>query len=381
MSNIVSNVKVYGLYESIVGSGYPMLSKPYNSTEFISECEDAFVNENSNHKKRIIKLAQTNIGEGHDNALNGALVQFDLNFTVKAWTEAERYHFLDFVSSMSSMHRLTKMDMDTCFCDYVTENSKNEMKRLLKEYNDNPSIETKLALLYNCPTGLQLTARMTTNYRQLKTIYRQRKNHTLPEWREFCKWIETLPYSELITCCKDDTDKDNKESDKPEIDSETLEKINLYSRRNLTADDVYVFDVVLCDNEIDEYNEKLSKNALTDLALLFIGKTGSVYKSQTARIVKTELITVDGKKTSVGESYTYLKGTAFILRTIHNKSIIDKVISKGKKDVSISFGCFRKHSVYDKVRQQDFTEIDGATDVYDWNCKISMEVKRIKRLN
>ena len=42
-------------------------------------------------------------------------------------------------------------------------------------------------------------ARLTTNYRSLKTIYSQRKNHRLPEWREFCEWIETLPYSEFIT--------------------------------------------------------------------------------------------------------------------------------------------------------------------------------------
>ena len=48
------------------------------------------------------------------------------------------------------------------------------------------------------PSGLELTARMTTNYRQLKTIYAQRKNHRLPEWRRFCEWIEDLPMSELI---------------------------------------------------------------------------------------------------------------------------------------------------------------------------------------
>jgi len=46
---------------------------------------------------------------------------------------------------------------------------------------------------------LELTARMTTNYRQLKTIYAQRRNHLLPDWQMFCDWIETLPYSELIT--------------------------------------------------------------------------------------------------------------------------------------------------------------------------------------
>ena len=57
-----------------------------------------------------------------------------------------------------------------------------------------------LEILYSNPCGFILTARMTTNYRQLKTIYAQRKNHRLPEWRELCKWIETLPYAkELIT--------------------------------------------------------------------------------------------------------------------------------------------------------------------------------------
>lgn len=200
--DIISNVNVYGLSESIVASGYPMLVNPYSPDEFtILTANTAKVTENlsDNHNtSRALKLANTNIGEGHDNYLNGVIVQFDLKYTVKAWTESERYHFLDFVSSMSSMHRLTKMDYDKVFCSYVTENTKNEMKRLLAEYNNNPCEETKLTLLYNCPVGLQLTARMTTNYRQLKTIYKQRKNHVLPEWRAFCKWIETLPLSELI---------------------------------------------------------------------------------------------------------------------------------------------------------------------------------------
>jgi hypothetical protein len=40
---------------------------------------------------------------------------------------------------------------------------------------------------------------MTTNYRQLKTIYKQRRTHTLPEWQAFCDWIETLPYADMIT--------------------------------------------------------------------------------------------------------------------------------------------------------------------------------------
>ena len=58
-----------------------------------------------------------------------------------------------------------------------------------------------LEILYTNPAGFELTARMTTNYRCLKNIYVQRHDHRLPEWREFCKWIETLPYAqELILC-------------------------------------------------------------------------------------------------------------------------------------------------------------------------------------
>ena len=56
------------------------------------------------------------------------------------------------------------------------------------------STTTALKIIYNIPSGFKLTAKMVTNYRQLKTIYDQRKNHRLPEWHGVCKWIETLPY-------------------------------------------------------------------------------------------------------------------------------------------------------------------------------------------
>ena len=72
------------------------------------------------------------------------------------------------------------------------------IESLAFNYNENPTAENYLKLLYNVPVGFMLTAGMTTNYRQLKTIYAQRKNHRLPEWREFCQWIETLPMCELI---------------------------------------------------------------------------------------------------------------------------------------------------------------------------------------
>lgn len=182
----ITNTKVYGLDESIIRAKYPM-------SVDISTL-------NSDVTKGILSLAQSGKGEGHDNWLNGVLVQFDLTYTVKAWTEAERYHFLDFVSSQSTMHRIAKFDLDKQYDEHTDPRVIEIVKELAAKYNETNDPEDYLRLLMSNPCGFQLTAGMTTNYRQLKTIYAQRKNHRLPEWREFCAWIETLPMAkEFIT--------------------------------------------------------------------------------------------------------------------------------------------------------------------------------------
>ena len=182
---MIQNCKVYGLEESIKASKYPMAV----DTE---KC-------NSDITKTVKHLAQSGTGEGHDQFLTGIVVQFDLTFSIKAWTEAERYHFFDFVSSQSTMHRVAKFDIDKQCNEYVHIGTISIVKGLLDCYNADPTPENYLRLLYNIPVGFRLTARMTTNYRQLKTIYQQRKTHRLPEWREFCEWIESLPCAYLIT--------------------------------------------------------------------------------------------------------------------------------------------------------------------------------------
>lgn len=189
----VENVQVYGLEESIRRAKFPM-SVDVNSL-------------NHDVTQGIITLGKSSVGSGHDNFLNGIVVQFDLTFSNKAWVEAERYHFFDFVSSQSTMHRITQFKLkdqcnkyvDSRIIDIVQEkiDEYNRLKELDKESHSDSRTELLeelyLEILYNIPSGFELTAGMTTNYRQLKTIDHQRKTHRLPEWREFCAWIETLP--------------------------------------------------------------------------------------------------------------------------------------------------------------------------------------------
>ena len=182
---MINNVEIYGLEESVRASKFPMSIDTDSCTDELTPA--------------VKKLAGSDLGTGHDQFLTGIIVQFDLTFSLKAWTEMQRYHFIDFVSSQSTMHRAAKFSIEEQCNSYVTENTIKEVKALVAKYNETQSKEDYLTLLYNLPTGFMLTARMTTNYRQLKTIYRQRKDHRLPEWRKFCKWIEVLPHSELIT--------------------------------------------------------------------------------------------------------------------------------------------------------------------------------------
>jgi hypothetical protein len=182
---IVSNVNVYGFDSAVRGSKFPMAIT-------VEELNSKIV-------PTTYKLAACEKGSGHDQFLTGIIVQFDLTFTVKAWTEAERYHFLDFISSQSTMHRIAKFDLENQYSEYTDKRMIAIMNELKDRYNETHDPEDYLRLLYSNPCGFKLTAAMTTNYRQLKTIYSQRKNHRLPEWREFCAWVETLPYAEFIT--------------------------------------------------------------------------------------------------------------------------------------------------------------------------------------
>src|SRR5699024_1741768 len=211
--DVISNLNIFGIADSMWASGYPMsteigdIDEP--SQELIYYClyendKDSSDKQIQNAAARAERLGRSPLGSGHDNYLNGCVAQFDLTFTVKAWTEAERYHFFDFVSSQSTMHRLQKMDVSESCIEYVDGRVTDVVEELVRKYNENPTLENRLKMLYSCPTGLKLTARMTTNYRQLKTIYHQRKNHTLPEWRRFCQQlVDEFPmFKEL--CLGDD---------------------------------------------------------------------------------------------------------------------------------------------------------------------------------
>ena len=202
----LENIKVYDLEESLVASGYPM-----RTVLTRREPDEKYI-------KRGLNLTKASNGNGaHGQWLTGVRVAFDLTCTNKMWVEAERYRFLEFVSSQSTMHRITKFDLNGQYNKYVDPRVIAIMQEKKDQYNAyaealetteiqgtkmeirEAMYEKYLEMLYTNPAGFELTARMTTNYRCLLNIYIQRWDHRLPEWREFCAQLLELPmFPELV---------------------------------------------------------------------------------------------------------------------------------------------------------------------------------------
>ena len=97
--------------------------------------------------------------------------------------------------------------------------------------------------------------------------------------------------------------------DAQEVTAEDLELINRFTRKKLESEDVFTFNVILCDNEIDRDGERFDTHSLERLKSMFVGITGIFDhnhsgKNQAARIFKTEVATDRNRSTSFGEAYT-----------------------------------------------------------------------------
>lgn len=168
------------------------------------------------------------------------------------------------------------------------------------------------------------------------------------------------------------------------MDTGMLEKINKFTRRPFTEDEIYVFSVILCDNDIDRDGERFSDKALEKIAELFVGKTGIFdhapsSSNQTARIFDTEIVCDESRLTKNGDPYRYVKASAYMIRTDKNSSLIAEIDGGIKKEVSVSCSAARRIcSVCGNDRCAHISGkeyggriahkiIDDITDAYEWS--------------
>lgn len=168
---------------------------------------------------------------------------------------------------------------------------------------------------------------------------------------------------------------------------ELLERLNKFTRRELSADEVYIFTVTLCDNETDRDNERFSRKSLEEMSEKFIGVTGIFDHdpkggNQTARLFHAEVVET-AEKNSAGENYAYLKGYAYMVRTSSNADLISEIDGGIKKEVSVSCsaerhvcsvcGANRRENACRHVKGREYggkkcvVTLDGISDVYEWS--------------
>lgn len=127
------------------------------------------------------------------------------------WAEFDTYKVGTVRNSCSKMHKIHIMGFELDSFDHegidevggvaveTFDNVRATLTWLAKKFNETKEKKYWRAIIELLPMGFHLTANVMLNYEVLANIYHSRKNHKLEEWQEFCEWIESLPYSELIT--------------------------------------------------------------------------------------------------------------------------------------------------------------------------------------
>ncbi|MGN0537654.1 MAG: hypothetical protein ACI4M3_06725 [Acutalibacteraceae bacterium] len=171
------------------------------------------------------------------------------------------------------------------------------------------------------------------------------------------------------------------------INDEELSLINTYTRRPMTAEELYVFSVVLCDNDIDRDFEYFSDNALQKMAELFVGKTGILdheakSENQTARLFSCHTEYIQNKMTQDNRPYCRLVGKAYMPRSPQNEAVILSLDSGIRKEVSVGCAVRKKVcSVCGKTVHEGCCHVRGQTykgklcsfcldepyDAYEWS--------------
>lgn len=220
----IENVEVVGLDHAIRGMRNPknswekMDSKfkcPYTTKDIeCTTCKENICVGPNDHK---LMTALANGGPVHAKYRRMIVVYLDITAPLYWWKEFDTYKVGTVANSCSTMHKIhdKEFTLDDFSCEHLYGHSDTrwgeviplsnlETTILCLNQNRKKFIETKdkkywWQMIQLLPSSYNQKRTIMLNYEVLVGIYKWRKNHKLDEWCEFCKWIESLPYSELIT--------------------------------------------------------------------------------------------------------------------------------------------------------------------------------------
>ena len=232
----IENVDISGFEAAIRGMRNPMNSWEKSDSGYVTECDEGgfeaeFYNIGENDLELMKKLVKA--GSDHSKFMRMINVTLDITAPLYWWKEFDTYRVGVEKNSCSTMHKIHEKEFT--LEDFSCEHLNNEPyhrnwieSAMVDEDVTSPHkvwatpldiLEYTIEMLNACrlnyletknkndwwqmiqllPSSYNQRRTVQLNYAVLRNMYHSRKNHKLDEWVEFCKWIETLPYSELIT--------------------------------------------------------------------------------------------------------------------------------------------------------------------------------------
>ena len=177
------------------------------------KCNDEFVT-GDNDLSLMLKLAKS--GTDHRKYMRMMPVYVRITAPLYWWKEFDTYKISTVSNSCSTMHKIAEKELtwDDFSVDHlkrvrecslgdvgptlVMESIINGLNYWRSKYLKTKSKDDWWQMIQLLPSSYNQTRNVMMNYEVLSNIYKSRQNHKLDEWREFCKWIKTLPYSDLI---------------------------------------------------------------------------------------------------------------------------------------------------------------------------------------
>ena len=214
----IENVDIFGWEASIRGLRSPMNSWDKSDSGYMTEYDEGgFEAEFYKISQNDLKLMQSLVKAGSDHSKFMRMINVTLDITAPLywWKEFDTYKVGTVRNSCSTMHKITEKEftLDDFSHEHLIVASLNSLNRTIDDLNScrdgylneniskNPEWKKEVwwQIIQLLPSSYNQRATAQLNYAVLRNMYHSRKNHKLDEWKDFCKWIETLPYSELIT--------------------------------------------------------------------------------------------------------------------------------------------------------------------------------------
>lgn len=202
----IRRTRVMGLYDAAVAARLPYAEQTGDRLDGMPP-HPTFAQHTDTYEV-LEHLADSAPASGHDKALAAITVTCMVTAPRYWWHELATYHFVTACSSTSTMHTLRA---ELRRIAKAPEGERLELaRRMFTPHTPRPAVETLLRVAMSVPPpelhelkaalpeGLWMTQHLSTNYRQLRTIRRQRRAHPLPEWRVLCRWIDGLPMADRL---------------------------------------------------------------------------------------------------------------------------------------------------------------------------------------